>query len=80
MILSGFDTPSRALLRNLLEVIDLSLLTIDDSALAEGWVSCNDSADSNAFWYKNLRAKKLSKKVKDILSRGGHEEIIQSRL
>ncbi len=77
LILSGFDTPSRALLRNLLEVIDICLLTIDDSALAQGWVSCEDPADSNAFWYKNLRSKNLSKKVNDIISRGGQEELVK---
>lgn len=69
LIVSGFDFPARALLRSLLETLDVCIVAIDDSALAKAWAVASDSANSKEFWHKHLTSRKLNRRIEGICAR-----------
>ncbi|MCP3929940.1 MAG: hypothetical protein GY705_12670 [Bacteroidetes bacterium] len=66
LIRSGYDTPARSLARVLDEHLCASLIFIHYPALAVEFGNCETEDESNHFWYKHLRSKKVTHHLNSI--------------
>jgi len=66
LVLSGLDTPARAVLRCLDEHLMACLVMLDDSAVAQMFHASQDPKESRAFWHRYLQTKELRKRLSSI--------------
>jgi hypothetical protein len=66
LILSGLDSPARAVLRTLFETLCISILILDDTELMGRFKKTNDSFN---FWHENFARGRIFNKLNDLCIR-----------
>lgn len=66
LVLSGLDFSARAILRSLDEHLTTCIILLPDREMAEMFQKAQDADDANKFWYENLRAKDLNRRLNQI--------------
>ena len=63
LVLSGLDSPARAVLRSLAESLNLATALLSDADFRRAFGSREASENPNEFWYQNLRDRELQKRL-----------------
>jgi hypothetical protein len=71
LILSGLDSPARALLRPFVDYLLASLVLIDDDTLRQEFATADDFEPAKKFWLKNLTHDKIVARLSNTLTRYG---------
>lgn len=63
LVMSGFDTPARALLRTYVETLFLCIAVLHDRSLGKAYASAETDAEVKDFWHTMASPKKLHERV-----------------
>jgi hypothetical protein len=63
LVMLGFDTSARTLLRSIVEYMQVLVAIIDDPALATEFVTAETPESANAFYFRQLARGKLHKRI-----------------
>jgi hypothetical protein len=63
LVMSGFDTPARALLRTYVETLFLCIAVLHDHAIAEAYVAAETDAQVKDFWHTTASPKRLHERI-----------------
>jgi len=66
LVLSGLDSPARAILRSLDEHLTACIVLLHDRDLANAFQRAQDLQDASEFWHKNLTTKAINKRLNKI--------------
>ena len=79
LLLNGFDTPARALLRTYVETLFLCIVLLHDRSLARAFVAAETDEQVKNFWHTSASPKKLHERIIAIENKIGLEaDIVQS--
>lgn len=74
LVISGHDTPARALLRTYVEALFLCIAVLYDQNLADAYVAAESDEQVKNFWHTKASPKNLHKKIIDIEKQFGLEQ------
>lgn len=63
LVISGLDTPARALLRTYVEALLLCIAVLHDRTLGEAYVAADTDAQIKDFWHSSASPKKLHERI-----------------
>lgn len=79
LLLNGFDTPAKALLRTYVETLFLCIVLLHDRSLARAFKAAETDEEVRNFWHSSASPKKLHEQLIEIERRiGFDEETVQS--
>jgi hypothetical protein len=79
LLLTGFDTPARALLRTYVETLFLCIALLHDRNLAKAYVAAETDEQVKDFWHTSASPKKLHERIIAIENETGlGDDIVQS--
>lgn len=76
LVLSGLDTPARAIARTLDEHLCACIAFLHDRKLAERFQQCQSKDEAAQFWYENLNTKAIRKHLNAVERTVGLEPIV----
>lgn len=74
LLLNGFDTPARALLRTFVETLFLCIAVLHDRALGTAYVAAESDENVKNFWHTSASPKKLHERIIAIEKEMGFED------
>lgn len=74
LVMSGFDTPARALLRTYVETLFLCIAVLHDTSLAKAYVAAETDADVKNFWHTTASPKRLHERIIAIEEKIGFDD------
>lgn len=79
LLINGFDTPARALLRTYVETLFLCIALLHDRSLATAFVSADCDEEVKNFWHTSASPKKLHERIIAIENKTGFsKDMIQT--
>jgi len=76
LVISGLDTPARALLRTYVEALLLCTAVVHDHALGEAYVAADTDAQILEFWHSTASPKRLHERIVAIEKKAGFDKEI----
>lgn len=74
LLISGFDTPARALLRTYVETLFLCIAVLHDRTLATAFVTADSDDDVKTFWHTSASPKRLHERIIAIEKKTGFDQ------